>query len=254
MKLKSILTYFCFLSCGLVNAQAEKSIPGFLGSRNAVCIKVMPNIAFDHMFESQLLSPSINLNIERAISRRGSLTFSIGKANNIITAGSYDRFTNVKNRLVVSSKNASVKVDRLDGEVQYSNTYFSIAKSYYNLQSGSIAPQGKYFKVGYTLNLLKIKKDNLTYILEYGGSLTHTDGKYKTRSLGSLNMETGSKRFISRHLFFQKAFAINIPFQFWGISRNNTFFNVEDYNESNLIAVVSVVQTLNVSLAFGYAF
>ncbi len=255
MKKPLVLTcIFCILT--FHDMRAQKSVPGYLGSRNLVGIKVMPNISFDEMFVNQLLLPSINLNYEWVQSRRGSVSFSAGQANNILYEEHYARFRGNENTLFVTVNNKLVKVKEYHGQLNYNNTYFSVSKSFYNLRSGSIAPQGKYFKMGLTINLMRIKKDQFEYTVEDNKStkFTNPNETFKTLKLGSFNMEFGAKRFMGKHIFIQKALAVNMPFNFWTSSTSHAYYNLEDYNETNLIYAVSVAQTLNLSLALGYAF
>ena len=257
MKLKPYILPVFLLCFPAANAQVEKSVPGFLGSRNAVSIKVMPNLTFDSEFFTQLVTPNILISYERAISRRSSFTICAGQTRSLFGDDAVLRFRNSRrNKLYITKAGKPVLVSDHEGYMRYRNTTLSIAKSYYSLKKGSIAPQGKFFKLGLTLNLIKLERDSFSYQLQGETDRVYNPGNttYNTMSMGSANFEFGSKRFISNHLFFQKGFAINIPFNVWMTSRNHSYYNIDDYNETNLYFLTSVVQTLNVSLAFGYAF
>ncbi len=257
MKLKPYILPVFLLCFPAANAQVEKSVPGFLGSRNAVSIKVMPNLTFDSEFFTQLVNPNILVSYERAVSRRSSFTICAGRTRSLYSDDAVLRFKNSrKNELYITKSGKPVQVIGREGYLRYKNTTFSIAKSYYSLKKGSIAPQGKFFKLGLTFNLMKVEEDSFLYQLRNETAKISNPGgnTYKTLGMGSANFEFGSKRFISTHLFFQKAFAFNVPFNLWMTSKYHTYYNVEDYNETNLYFLTSIVQTLNVSLAFGYAF
>ncbi len=246
--IKKFILFVCFSINFYSFASNGKSIPGYLGSKNAAAIKIQSNLATSEDFLLQLLRPSIGISYERVLSRRGSITLGFGNSKNTIYSSSYYPFVeNKNNRLAFSNTAYSSPIE---GSVEYRNTYFSIAKSYYNLASGSLAPLGFYTKIGYTLNLQKIIKDNMLYLI---GSNPNGTSLYQTQYTSSLNLEFGSKRFINKNIFIQKSIAFNIPFNFWTTS-NTRFVNIEDFNETNLNFYLSKARTLNLSIGIGAAF
>ena len=232
-----------------IQAENGKSIPGYLGSLNAASLKIQSNIAISNDVINQLLRPSIGMSYERVLSRRGSITLGIGNSKNSFNQESYNSFTERANRLILD--NSAWYNARIQGNIKYSNSYFSIAKSYYNLASGSMAPMGFYTKIGYTLNLQKIIQDNMTYII---GANPNGNSSYKTQHTSSINLEFGSKRFISKNIFIQKSLAFNWPFNFWSTSKNLYFYNIEDFNETHLNFYLSKARTINASIGIGAAF
>jgi hypothetical protein len=245
---KKFILLICFSSSLFSFANNGKSIPGYLGSKNAASIKIQPNFATSEDILRQLLRPSLGVTFERVVNRRSSFTIAFGNSKNTISSSSYYPFIeNKNNRLAFSNTAYSSPIE---GSVDYRNTYFSIAKSYYNLASGSLAPLGFYTKIGYTLNLQKIIKDNMRYEI---GNNPNGASLYQTQYTSSLNLEFGSKRFISKNIFIQKSVAFNLPFNFWTTS-NTRFLNIEDFNETNLNFYLSKARTLNISIGIGAAF
>ena len=245
---RNFLLFICLLLGINTHAFGGKSIPGYLGAKNAVALKIQSNLATSEDFLLQLLRPSIGISYERVLSRRGSITLGFGNSKNTIYSSSYYPFLeNKNNRLAFTNTAYSSPIE---GSVEYRNTYFSIAKSYYNLASGSLAPLGFYTKIGYTLNLQKIIKDKMRYEI---GSNPNGVSLYQTQYTSSLNIEFGSKRFISKNIFIQRSIAFNVPFNFWTTS-NTRFLNIEDFNETNLNFYLSKARTLNVSIGVGAAF
>jgi len=259
MTIKQALFILGFFVCTFGMGQIQKSIPGFLGSRNAVSVEVMPNFALSEQMLQQFLSPAIGLTFERAMSRRGSLSISIGHSSGVLNEYAYMGFRESQyrnNSLYVYIADEPKKVFSLDGWMHYRNNYVTVAKSYYRLKSGSIAPQGKFLKLGLTYQIFKITKEDFDYTIDDGSySKRKNPGKqYKSLNMASFMIEFGSKRFISKHLFFQKAFSLNIPGNLWTTSRGKTYYNIDDYNETNLAFFLSKSQIFNFSLAFGAAF
>jgi hypothetical protein len=255
MKLKITFILF-FIAC--FYAKAQKSIPGYLGSRNLLSVKYMPDLYIGNDGPATILrifNPTIGVTYERAMSRKTSLSFSAGRMNSMVYAGEYDNFRESRrNDLFVTIDKQPVKVDKLKGFVRYRNNYFSVSKSYYRLRSGSIAPQGKFLKIGFTLNNSKIRTDSLTYTLSNKNTINNNGKSYQGLTLTSFHIEFGAKRFIGKHLFIQKSVAFNIPFNFWDTTRSKYYYNIEDYNETHLAYYLSRKQTLNFSLAIGAAF
>jgi hypothetical protein len=251
MRLKTIFI-LCFLSLAAY-LPGQKSIPGYKGSVNAVSFRVMP-VLFNI---EQIIYPNIGFEYERAISRKTSITVSAGIAPGIMDGSQLRLFDNQR-PLRVSYNGVERNISTFTGSINYNNNFVSVSKAFYMLKSGSIAPQGKYLRMGLTLNQLKIKKENNTYGFIDNKSYTtfknNTGVTYKSMNLTSFNLEFGSKRFISKSIFYQKSLAFNVPFNFWSASRNKTYYNIEDYNENALVMYISKIQTLNCSLSIGMAF
>jgi len=245
---KKFILLICFSSGLFSFANNGKSVPGYLGSKNAASIKIQPNFATSEDILRQLLRPSLGVTFERVINRRSSFTIAFGNSKNSISANAYYPFEDRGNYLILDN---SVYKSYYEGYLNYNNTYLSISKSYYNLLSGSIAPMGFYTKIGYTLNLQKITKDNLTYKI---GPNPNGNSQYKTQYTSSINLEFGSKRFINKNIFIQKSVAFNLPFNFWTTSNYENYNNIEDYNETNLNFYLSKARTLNISIGVGAAF
>ncbi len=243
---------FTLLICFLINlysfASNGKSIPGYLGSKNAVAIKIQSNFAISEDLLRQLIRPSLGLTYERVINRRSSFTIGFGSSKNSIGVPTYYSFEERGNYLILD--NSGYK-SYYEGYLNYNNKYLTISKSYYNLASGSIAPMGFYTKFGYTLNLQKITEDKFTYLI---GTNPNGNTQYKTQFTSSINFEFGSKRFINKNIFIQKSIAFNLPFNFWSTSNYHNYTNIEDYNETNLNFYLSKTRTLNFSIGVGAAF
>ena len=247
--IKKIFLLYSLLLTIIGFANNGKSVPGYLGSKNAVSLKFQSNVAVSDDFLSQLLRPSVGATYERVINRRSSLSLGFGNSKNRIYDYAYYPFLdNRYNDLILDNTNSYTS---LDGYVSYNNTYFNVSKSYYNLASGSIAPMGFYTKIGYTLNFQKITKDAMTY---YIGANPNGNSLYKTQRTSSLNLEFGSNRFINKNIFIQKSIAFNLPFNFWSTSRDNVFNNIEDFNETYLNFYLSKARTFNISIGIGAAF
>jgi hypothetical protein len=238
-------------------AQNNKSIPGFLGSRNAVSIKLQPNFAPGALIQ-QLLSPTIGVTYERALSRRGSISVSAGMGAGTYNEEAFFGFDDRGNEIYMLDQAAQEehRVLGYTGWITYKNSYISLSKSYYMLQTGSIAPQGKSFKFGLTYNFFRITDEDMEYLVEDDNlsRIKNPDKDYKTLRLLSFNVEFGSKRFFSKHLFFSKSFALNIPGNFWSTSSGKTFNNIDDFQETHLAFFFSKVQTFNFSFGLGAAF
>jgi hypothetical protein len=246
--IRKFILLICFSLNLLSFANNGKSIPGYLGSKNAAAIKIQPNFALSENLLRQLIRPSIGLTYERVINRRSSFTIGFGSSKNSIGDSAYYPFEDRGNYLILDN---SVYPSSYYGYINYNNTYLSISKSYYNLLSGSIAPMGFYTKIGYTLNLQKITEDNLSYKI---GPNPNGNSQYKTQYTSSFNLEFGSKRFINKNIFIQKSIAFNLPFNFWSTSNYHNYNNIEDYNETNLNFYLSKARTLNLSIGVGAAF
>lgn len=253
----AIFLLFC-LSVLSSDAQYRKSIPGYLGSKNAFAISVMPNIVSTATLFDLNQIPPLGLLYERAISRRGSLSFCLGLSSGVINMDAYKGFSyNRNNKLRVMVNGISRALEEMDGRLSYKYQYYSVAKSYYMLRSGAIAPQGKYIKSGLTLYRYQIVRDDMSYRI-YDGfkfeTYTNPNGQFRQLLSGSFLLEFGAKRFLGKHVFYQKAIAVNIPFNFWESSQGKTYYNIDEYNEANLGLHLSKIQTFNLSLSIGMAF
>lgn len=226
---------------------SEKSIPGYMGARNTLCLKVMPDIPLKNNILLPLTHPSFVLSLERATNMKNSLVLSAGMTNGVLEPASYNLFNNKLN-------NHLEGVSSMQGNLYYSNMFFSYSKSYYNSESGSIAPQGKYTRIGPTIGLVRIVKNDFTYRNNKDSLVELGPEVYKNIFVASFGIEFGSKRFIYKKLFVNKSIAFNIPFTFWRAKKNRTFTNAADYHMSNLDYYLHRVQTINVSLGIGIAF
>lgn len=235
-----------------LQAQNGKSIPGYFGARNAVSFVVSPNVSLSERLFDRLLNPYLGVNLERAINRRSSINIGFGTNSSWFNGYDYYRFTDYAEADLYLEGNS---VGEFSGKLFYSNHYFSVSKSFYFLGAGSIAPQGKYFKMGLNWNFYKITKDQMGYYV-YSKSKTYSnpDSDFKTRTLGSFNMELGSKRFIGKNLFLQTAIAFNTPLNFWSTESGYDYRNINDFNESFIGYKLGYIQTCNISVSLGYAF
>lgn len=238
-------------------AQSGKSIPGYLGSRNALSLNLAPNVVlpFDQ-FLNNFITPALSISYERATSRRNSFYLSASTQLNIIDSDLMDNYLgNQRDKLFVKVNGSQTQIGGFGGYLLYNVKTLSIGRGYYHLKSGSLAPQGKSFRIGLTYNIFKVISDSLQYHGEIGGlSFNNPNNDYKSHGMLSLNMEFGSRRFIGKHLFFRKSFSFNIPFNLWTAVRNKTFNNIEDFNETYVAFYNSKVQTVNVSIGIGVAF
>lgn len=246
---------FIILSCFAfgIKAQNGKSIPGYLGARNAISFNVTPHVSINERLVDRLIKPYLGISLERAINRRSSVTVAIGQGDSYFEESDYYRFMEITSNELILSNNEEIY--GFNGRLTYSNQYLSISKSYYFLGAGSIAPQGKYFKMGLNWNFYKIKKDNFEY-LSYSSGKTYTNPEtdFVRRTLGSFNMEFGSKRFIGKNLFIQKSIAFNTPLNFWSTDNGFEYRSINDFNETFIGYKLGYVQTLNFTLSLGYAF
>lgn len=236
-------------------SQKGKSIPGYLGQRNTISLSLVPNIA-PGQFIQQLINPALSISYERATSRRNSFYCSISSMTGYFDADVLDNYMDQQHdRLYVKVNGSSALIGGSDGTLTYNVKTISIDRGYYHSKSGSIAPQGKSFRLGLTYNMFKVTSDDLEYHTEHGAiSFKNPNNDYKRHGMFSFNMEFGSRRFLTKHLFFRKSVSFNIPFNLWTAVRNTTFNNIEDFNETHLAFFVSKTQTLNVSIGIGAAF
>ncbi|HEY1046325.1 MAG TPA: hypothetical protein VGF79_07795, partial [Bacteroidia bacterium] len=201
--------------------------------------------------------PMMNVSFEKATSRKSSITFSFGFKSGIVTESDYDRFKSRSNKLMVVY-NGDETLTFFNGDVRYNQSYFSLSKTFYLLRYGSIAPQGKFIRYGFSLHSYKINKDMMTYSYyddqDQKISFSHPVDNYKSKKLGFINFEFGSMRFISKNFFIRKAVAFNLPLNFWRTTGNKTFNSIEDFNETNLGYFISNTQKINFSLGLGFAF
>jgi len=237
-------------------SQSGKSIPGYLGSRNALSLNIAPNVIPNDQFIQQLIDPTVSISYERATSRRNSFFLSIGTCTGSFNGDvPYNYLLNQHNKLYVKVNGTPTRIGLIDSLLLYNVKTISIGRCYYHLKSGSIAPQGKSLRLGLTYNIYKVLKDDLVYHTETGGiTFMNPNNSYKSHGMLSFNMEFGSRRFITKHLFFRKSFSVNIPFNLWTAVRNQTFNNIEDFNETHLAFFISKVQTVNFSIGVGAAF
>lgn len=256
MMRKLFISVIAFSAIGAC-AQSGKSIPGYMGLRNTLSFNITPNIApREFYFLQQLTHPAMSISYERATNRRNSFYCSFSTMTNAMDAEIVDNYQDNQNdQLYVKVNGSSSRIGGFDGTLTYNVKTITIGRGYYHLKSGSIAPQGKSFRIGLTYNIFKVVSDDLQYHVEYGSmSFKNPDNDYKSHGTFSVNMEFGSRRFITKHLFFRKSIAFNIPGNLWVAVRNKVFNNIEDYDETHLAFFVSKIQTLNVSVGIGAAF
>lgn len=254
---KSLSIMLISLLPAIAWGQSGKSIPGYLGSRNTISLSITPNIVpGDLYFFQQLINPALSISYERATNRRNSFYCSVSTMTGYFDAEVLDNYlSNQHDKLYVKVNGTPTQIGGFDGSLVYNVKTITIGRGYYHLKSGSIAPQGKSFRMGLNYNIFKVVSDELEYHAEYGAiSFKNPNNDYKARGIFSFNMEFGSRRFITRHLFFRKSFSLNIPSSLWVAVRNKTFNNIEDFNETHLAFFISKVQTLNVSIGIGAAF
>jgi hypothetical protein len=228
-----------------IKAQTGKSIPGFLGSKNCISLTAKANFNPNSDLFLQLFSPSKGLQFERVTSRRGSVSFGYTNQNVTIDEYSYDAFHYKDNDLNIPGWNSYNMTEK----------HFFIAKSYYHLGLGSIAPQGAYLRFKYNLYWQKITHDNM----DYGNGVTtkkNPNGNtlYKTQNTSSVGIEFGRKRFINKNIFIEKSVAFNFPSNFWHTSSDTPYSSIEDFNETHMNYYMSKNRTVQFQLSIGAAF
>lgn len=237
-----------------IKAQTGKSIPGFLGSKNCISLTSKVNFNPNSDLFLQLFSPSKGLQFERATSRRGSVSFGFTNQKITIDEYSYDAFHYKDNDLNIPGWNA-YGYTSYKGNISINEKHFFIAKSYYHLGLGSIAPQGAYLRFKYNLYWQTITKDDM----EYGNGVTtkkniNGNNLYKTQNTSSVGIEFGRKRFINKNIFFEKSVAFNFPSNFWHTSSNTQYGSIEDFNETHMNYYMSKNRTVQFQLSIGAAF
>jgi hypothetical protein len=244
------LTFICISSA---LAESGKSVPGYFGARNAASLFVNPNISVGEKLVERLFKPDIGLSFERAVNRRASYTIAVGTNSGYFDENDYFRFFELlNNRIVIDNK----ELYEIQGKIHYSNKFVSISKSFYSLRSGSIAPQGKYFKLGLKWNFFKITKDDLNYQMydNVTSWYRNPETDFKTRILGTITSEFGAKRFLTKNIYVQRSIAFNLPLNFWLTGNYSSYENMNDYNESFLGYRLSYMQTFSFNISLGYAF
>lgn len=249
---KVIITFiWVIFNCIQLHADSGKSIPGYLGSKNTLCFSIMPNIypTFNNL-------PMMSITYERVLTRKSCISIAYGYKSGKINETDYSKFESHKNDLMVIY-DGSEALTFYKGYITYSQKQYSISKTNYILRLGSIAPQGKFIRYGFTLNEYRIQSDSMTYSM-YGNNKTlyfkAPSSDYKTKRLGFINFEYGSTRFVSKNIFIRKAIAFNLPLNFWETTSFKVYNNIEDFNESNLGSFISQTQKLNLTLGIGIAF
>lgn len=242
------ITICLFFTIG-VKANWGKSIPGYLGNRNVISLNILPNISS----EAHNL-PMMNLLIERATSRNTSYSFSFGHKIAIAKDYAINQF----NRDLEVYYDGKPIDTYFYGELKYRQNQLTISRTSYLSKYGSIAPLGKFIRLGYTLNIYKIIEDNMDYSLYSTTYQTvkfkNTENDFKARSFGVVNLEFGSMRFLSKQLFLRKAIAFNFPLNYLAKSTGAAFNNINDHNESKLALYIAKTQMFNFSFGIGYAF
>jgi len=148
---KFIALLFIVIAPNAIIAQNGKSIPGFLGSKNCISLTAQANVNPNMDFFLQLFSPSKGIQFERVTSRRGSVSFGYTNQNITIDEYSFDAFQYKDNDLFVPAWNSNGYTS-YKGRISFAENHFFIAKTYYHLALGSIAPQGAYMRFKYNLH------------------------------------------------------------------------------------------------------
>ena len=236
------------------NAQYGKSVPGFLGAKNCISISLQPNINPSVDLLNQLVHPGKGLQYEIVTSRRGSVSVGYTVQNIKIDEYSYEAFDYKDNDLSIPNFNIYDRT-RYEGTIDINEKHFFIAKTYYHLSMGSIAPQGGYIRFKYNMYSQKITDDQM----EYSNGTVHKKNPngaalYKTQNMSSVGIELGRKRFINKNIFIEKSVAFNLPNNFWSTSSDQIYRNIEDFNETHMNYYMSKNRTLQFHISLGFAF
>jgi hypothetical protein len=251
---KFIALLLIVIAPNAIIAQNGKSIPGFLGSKNCISLTAQANVNPNMDFFLQLFSPSKGIQFERVTSRRGSVSFGYTNQNITIDEYSFDAFHYKDNDLFVPAWN-SYGYTSYKGRISFAENHFFIAKTYYHLALGSIAPQGAYMRFKYNLHWQKVTNDEM----EYGNGVTtkknpNGNSLYKTQNTSSFGLEFGRKRFFNKNLFIEKSVAFNLPNNFWHTSSDTKYSSIEDFNETHMNYYMSKNRTVQFHLSVGLAF
>ncbi|MDP2174515.1 MAG: hypothetical protein Q8K70_01250 [Bacteroidota bacterium] len=259
MKKVYILFILSLILCQ-INANTYKSVPGYLNQRNTISLGIRPNITISdgESIIPNLFQPSFELTYDRVLSRRSTVSLTIGRQSfTVLSTNSINNFRSKRNSLNIYYDNELVELNISDGTLNFANNYFNISKTYFMTTRGAIAPYGKYFKMGFTNNYFRIKKDNLKYFANTNSKfvfVSNPDNDFITQMLGAFNFELGVKKFYGKHFFINKAIAFNFPFNFWTSTRFVNYNNMSSYHEAYLRRYIANIHTLNINFAVGYAF